>query len=250
MGAIFAKDITAEPFVMFSKVHIITVIVILLVNAGFITIFKKCCNKNILKATKYSVVALMLINELSYIVWSLVTGDWSMEYSLPLQLCEILTFLLAYMLISENHLAFEISYFLTFGGALQAIATPDLYYPFPHFRFFNFFLSHGLMFVAIFYMILVNDCRPKLSSIWKTMVALNIYMIILIPINFVTHSNYMFLCQKPLEGSILDFLGPWPWYLVSLEGVGLAIFLICYLPFAFINFANRNSFTHPKNLPM
>jgi conserved hypothetical integral membrane protein TIGR02206 len=250
MGELFAKDITTDPFVMFSKVHIITVIVIVLINAGFIILFKKCSSKKVMKTTRYLLAGLMLANELSYMVWSVVTGDWSMEYSLPLQLCEILTFLLAYMLISENYLAFEISYFITFGGALQAIVTPDLYFPFPHYRFFNFFLSHGLMFVAIFYMIIVNSYRPKLSSIWKTMVALNIYMIILIPINILTKGNYMFLCEKPVDGSILDFLGPWPWYLFSLEGVGLVMLVLCYLPFAVANSVKRNTASGSGNLPM
>jgi len=251
MGAFFAKDITTEPFVMFSKIHIITIIMIVLINAGFIVLFKKCRNKKVFRIIKHSLVFLMLANELSYIVWSILTGDWSMEYSLPLQLCEVLTFLLAYMLISENYTAFELAYFITFGGALQAIATPDLYYPFPHYRFFNFFLSHGLMFIAIFYMIIVNGYRPRFISIWKTMLGLNVYMIILIPVNILTHGNYMFLCDKPIDGSILDFLGPWPWYLASLEIAGLVLLMLCYLPFAVINIINnKNIGPRQRNVPM
>ena len=41
----------------------------------------------------------------------------------------------------------------------------------------------------------------------------------------------MFLRAKPVTGSALDLLGPWPWYILSVEGMGLALFLLLYLPF-------------------
>jgi len=145
------------------------------------------------------------------------------------------------MLISENYTAFELVYFITFAGASQAIITPDLYYPFPHYRFFNFFISHGLMFIAVFYMLIVKSYKPTLKSIWKTMLGLNIYMVVLIPVNILTGGNYMFLREKPVDGSVLDFLGPWPWYLLSLEAVGLFMLFLCYLPFIAINFYNKKS---------
>ena len=32
--------------------------------------------------------------------------------------------------------------------------------------------------------------------------------------------------------SLIDVLGPWPWYILALEGVGLVLFFLLYLPFA------------------
>ena len=40
--------------------------------------------------------------------------------------------------------------------------------------------------------------------------------------NLVTHGNYMYLRHKPLSGSLLDFMGPWPWYI----GTGLILAVI------------------------
>jgi len=54
----------------------------------------------------------------------------------------------------------------------------------------------------------------------------------------------MFLMEKPMGGSILDFLGPWPWYLLSLEFVGLLMLLLCYAPFAIINYFNNRNTNH------
>jgi len=42
----------------------------------------------------------------------------------------------------------------------------------------------------------------------------------------------MFIARKPEFPSLLDMLGPWPWYVVSLIGVGLLFVLLMHLPFA------------------
>ena len=55
-------------------------------------------------------------------------------------------------------------------------------------------------------------------------------IVIIALFNWVVGANYLFICYKPVNGSIIDFLGPWPWYVLSLEGVGLFSFLIYYLP--------------------
>lgn len=249
MMEVFGKDIYSEPFIMFSTVHFVTLTVIILANAGFILFFRKCSSRKLLNIFRFSIAGLMLANEFSYIIWSIVSGDWSVDYSLPLQLCEALTFLSSFMLITDSYKAFEITYFITFAGALQALLTPDLYYPFPHYRFFNFFLSHGLMFTAVFYMIVVKGYKPRFISIFKTMLWLNIYMLVLIPVNLLTGGNYMFLCSKPVDGSILDYLGPWPWYLVSLEAVGLVLLLLCYAPYGLAAiFKSRNLGSGSQNI--
>ena len=33
--------------------------------------------------------------------------------------------------------------------------------------------------------------------------------------NLLTGGNYMWLREKPEAASLLDFMGPWPWYIVS-----------------------------------
>ena len=40
-----------------------------------------------------------------------------------------------------------------------------------------------------------------------------------------TGGNYMFLRRKPVGGSLLDVMGPWPWYIPAAAALGLVLFV-------------------------
>ena len=52
------------------------------------------------------------------------------------------------------------------------------------------------------------------------------------PVNLLLGSNYLYLMRKPFQPSPLDYMGPWPWYILGLAALVIAACLLCYLPFA------------------
>lgn len=173
----------------------------------------------------------ILLLALSYQIWSVAVREWSVVYSLPLQLCDISVILSAVMLFNKNNSIFEVTYIWGMGGALQALLTPDLWYAFPHFIFFQFFLAHGSIILACLFMIFVDGLSPRPGSLKRVVLATNAYALVIAVFNWYTGSNYLFLCRKPDLPSLLDFLGPWPWYILSLELVLVFMFCMCNLPF-------------------
>ncbi len=58
------------------------------------------------------------------------------------------------------------------------------------------------------------------------------YVAVVLPLNFLLGTNFGFLAGKPPNPSLLDHLGPWPVYLLSMQAVGAAAFLLLTLPVA------------------
>ena len=63
---------------------------------------------------------------------------------------------------------------------------------------------------------------------------LNLMVIPVGIINWFADSNYMYICQKPHVESPFLF-GEWPWYILSLELVGLLMMLIAAIPMVMAN---------------
>ncbi|WP_342045353.1 YwaF family protein [Bacillus sp. OTU530] len=175
---------------------------------------------------------LLLIGfEAGYHSWLIWDHSWKLSTSLPLELCDINMYICILLLYTKRFLLFEILYFNGIGGELQAILTPALSFSFPHFRFFHFFFVHSIVIWSIAFFVFVKQYPVYVRSIWKAYVFLHIAAGVAFIVNKLTGGNYMFLVHKPRSQSLLDILGPYPWYLLSLEGVTIVIFFLLWLPF-------------------
>jgi len=88
-------------------------------------------------------------------------------------------------------------------------------------------------------MTVVEHFRPTWKSMLRTLLAINLYAIPVFILNLLIGSNYLFINRPPDTPSLIDVLGPWPWYLLSLEALAIGIFLILYLPFAIKDWRNK-----------
>jgi hypothetical integral membrane protein (TIGR02206 family) len=77
----------------------------------------------------------------------------------------------------------------------------------------------------------VKGYRPTIWSVLKLFIFLNVLMPIIMLINKLVGGNYMFLSYKPNSTSLLDVLGPYPWYILSLEGLLISLSLIVWALF-------------------
>lgn len=213
-------------FEMFSTVHMITIFVCAL-SILFVYLYRNNPffegNKGRLLERIFAIS--LLITELLYHIIFYKNGDWSIEGSLPLELSSINLFAAILLLWTGNRNLYVFVFFAGIGGALQALITPVLTHNFPHFRFFHFFYTHiGVILVAL-YFTWVKGYRPIFKDVWKAMIMLNIVAAFVFVMNKLTNGNYMFLSRKPETASVLDYLGPYPFYIVSLEFFAI-IFLI------------------------
>jgi hypothetical integral membrane protein (TIGR02206 family) len=151
---------------------------------------------------------------------------------LPLHLCSLLVWTGAYMLVTKKYRVYEFMYFMGIGGAIQALATPGIgRYGFPHFIYFQYFLSHGLIITSAIFMTMVEGLRPTWKSMLRVFIWMNIYALIVYFINTAIGSNYLMINYKPETPSLLDLLPPWPLYIAYMEVIGVITMLVLYIPF-------------------
>ncbi|NOZ75062.1 MAG: TIGR02206 family membrane protein [FCB group bacterium] len=158
-------------------------------------------------------------------------GSWSIQDDLPLHLCGFSSALVPVLLFNKNFRLYEVMYYWGIGGATQSLLTPTLVEPFPGFYFWEFFATHSLIIVGVLYATFIFRYRPTLQGLFRTY---GLTVVLLLPIGLIDWllgANYFFIAHKPDTASILDFMGPWPFYIFPLSLVALAIFFLSYLPF-------------------
>lgn len=230
MEQFFAKDWTGAPFELFGTAHIAGLFTLLLLTLSLL-LFKK--SDETARARIRLILAIILWgNESVWHAWTVFHGQWTVQTGLPLHICSLMVWLSGIMLVTRSARIYEFAYFLGIGGALHALATPDLgTYGFPHFRFFQTFLSHGLVILSAIYMTTIEGLRPTWKSMLRTALWMNVYMLVIYFVNDALGSNYLMVNAKPGVPSLLDFLPEWPWYILWMEGIGIVTFLLLYFPF-------------------
>lgn len=231
MPNFLAYNYDGGPFQLLSTAHLVALLLIIILNIFFI-LRRNSFNENNRRVIRYTLASILIVNELLWHIWHIMIGQWTIQEMLPFHLCSVLVWSGAYMLIKKDAGIYEFSFLLGIPGALQAILTPDLgIYGFPHFRYFQTFISHGLIITSAIYMTVVEGYRPYPRSIRNIFVYGNIYLLAVSLVNWAIGSNYLFSAHKPPTASLLDVLPPWPWYLIFVELIALVCVLLLYTPF-------------------
>lgn len=218
------------PFAMFSGEHWLTIGFFLFVLL-LIYLFRQTLSGFVQRKHEVGVAISLLIFEIAYQFWLVLTENWHVSHALPLELSNISVLLVIILLLTRNKLVFEIVFLVGIGGALQAIFTPVLNYGFPHFRFIHFFYTHMLVIWVVFYFMWCKGYLITLFSVVKAMIFMNILLPFIYLANVLVEGNYWFIITKPSGGSLLDYLGPHPWYILGMEAAALVFFLLLWLVF-------------------
>jgi hypothetical integral membrane protein (TIGR02206 family) len=215
-------------FHMFSPSHIIVLALFVVIPIAIFSSRYSLKEKSWRK-TELSVAYSLIVFEILNQSWMYLNGAWTVGRSMPLELCNIGLILGIILLITKRKFFFEVLFFISLLGSTQAIITPALTYGFPHFRFFHFFYAHMVIVWISLYFLWVKGYYPSFKSVIKLVVFINLLFPFILLINKLADGNYWFLRHKPDSPSFLDLLGPYPWYIFSLESLLVALSLITYL---------------------
>lgn len=228
---IFARDYSGGAFVLFGVQHLTALALIALActaiwaGRGWFSTGRRR------RSFRWGLLALIYLCEGSWQVWMWRTGQWTAQGMLPLWLCSVTSWTMPLLLLWRKAWYYQWAYFLGSIGALMALLTPDLtIYGFPHFRFIEFLTLHGAILAAVVYMTAVEGFRPTPRGLLGAAAAANLYWLACHLVNLAIGSNYGYTRGKLPTPSLLDVLGPYPWYLLSMEALGLGLCFLLLLP--------------------
>lgn len=182
------------------------------------------------RAIRCILATLLAAASISLYAWFAAHGAPMFPNHIPLELCDASLWLIIASLITLRPALFDIAWYWALAGATQSLFTPNLVNP-TAFVSIQFFVDHGLIVCASLYLVWSGQLRPRPGSVLRSFIAANIYAVLVGTFDAVFHTNYMFLRSKPPTPSLLDYLGPWPWYILTCEPLALGLFLLLYLPF-------------------
>lgn len=183
------------------------------------------------RGLRIGLAVLLLLDSVVYYGYLIFRGELTFPDHLPLELCDASLCLIIVALFTLDRAVYDLAYYGALAGATMALLTPNLLAPFPSLETVQFFIAHGLTVTGVLYLAWSGQARPRPGSVGRAMLAVNVFAAFVGTFDFIFKADYMYLRAKPSNASLLDFLGPWPWYLVGAEGVALVVFLLLYLPF-------------------
>ncbi len=157
-----------------------------------------------------------------------------LENLVPLHLCDLAGFVAGFALITRKPLLCALAYFWGLAATVQGLLTPAITWPPPSAPFISFFIQHFAVVAAALYIpVVLGWCPP--APWWKT--PLQVFGISLLYqgsallANVTLGTNFAFASRPPENPSLIDHLGPWPYYLFSMQALALILFLLLALPF-------------------
>lgn len=222
---------TNDGFEAYTMEHFLPIIVAILVAWISIVVANRSFGerqKTILGTTLALIPFFCVLGRLSYL---LLDGSFSAQLDLPFFLCRFMSLILPFVLFTRNRFMLGILYFWVLAGTINAVITPDLLFNFGHWEYNLYWVYHLMLIVSIVYAACVYKFKIKWRDYWNAVIATLVFTIFSGLANFLLKANYNYLSEKPEVASILDYMGPWPWYIAVVYVLMFLLFFLAFLPY-------------------
>lgn len=213
-------------FIIFGPLHQLVFLTLII---GLILVFIFRSNKY----TRYILASVLIAQIIAFNVKHISSGTYSIQNYLPLHLCTLSAIIAPIALLTKNKIFNILLLFWGLIPALLAIVLPDMnrLENYTTFRFWEFFVSHVFIVLSTIYIAIHSNHNFALKKFetWKQVIisyfTLCLYAIsIVIPINYLLGSNYLYLAGKASNG--MGFLPDGALYLPAMFGMALLVFII------------------------
>lgn len=210
------------PFQFFGPSHIAALLATLAL--AIVLPWLACRHRSASPALAVALLAAVAI----YIPLEIASGEATLWSFLPFHLCDMAIFIAVIALLTHHPLASETLVAWAFSGTLLAIITPDLANDVPSRDYFFYFGLHAGVIAAASTITWTTGAGIRRGAALRAWLVTNAYAAIVASVNAVFGTNYMYLCARPDQPSLLDWFGGWPIYIVVADVLALAMFVVIF----------------------
>lgn len=201
-------------FYEFSLQHLIATIVFALIPVAVIIVFRKrFASSRFDKAIAISAGIVGMTFEFVQYYWHYIGGqtDWRNIY--PTTLCGLTIYLSSYAMITGNRTIGSVIYYYSYG-AFFSFLLPQQSFGYDRFRFYAYFVIHGLIFFNSTYLVLVRGIRTDRKALFTSgLILLPVLSISILfnnifsdPAGGVVQMNYFYLDHPPFDFPVYSWL--------------------------------------------
>jgi hypothetical integral membrane protein (TIGR02206 family) len=205
--------LTDQRFEVFGPVHLLVLAVFAVVGTAAVVLGLRLRPP---AATRFErttgAVVLLVCGPFEVVDWVQGAGSWRTD--LPLQVCDVAWLVAGVALLTRGARWSALLYYWGLTLSLQGVVTPNLDQLFPDPRFFGFWVRHLAPVWAALYLVGAR-AGPSWRGYRFALAVTALWAAAMLALNARFGSNYGFLNAKPASHSLLDLLGPWPWYVVA-----------------------------------
>lgn len=229
----FLKTVdTIEPglgFSYFDALHITWLVVLLCILIFNILLYRKL-NESRRKKWKIVMAALLLADELFKVAVLVATDQYTPDY-LPLHLCSINIFVIAWHAWKPSKLMGNFLYTICIPGAMAAMLFPTwVELPFMNAMHLHSFTIHILLVIYPIVLVAYGEVQPRFSDALKSLGLLMLLVIPVYGINLLLDTNFMFLMYADPGNPLYWFDVNWGCHLWGFPVIVTGVLLVMYGP--------------------
>ncbi|MGJ8677712.1 MAG: YwaF family protein [Akkermansiaceae bacterium] len=203
-----------------------------------------CCKKGESSLTAKSMILFLAFfcfaaYPINQVAWMLEPEARTLNHIIPFHLCDLAAIICGFALLTRKPLLCELAYFWGLAGTLQGLLTPDISHDFPHPKFLSFFILHAVVVITAIVLPLGLGWRPRKGALRRVFGWVLVYAVAAGIVNITFGTNFGYLRNKPSQASLLDVMGPWPWYILCLIAAAGFFFLLLSIPFKNLSFRKK-----------
>ncbi len=180
--------------------------------------------KDVLKSDKIDKIIRYLFGSIFLIVYSshyilyINMYGWNDTIILPFHLCGMAMFLAIILIFFKTRKLH--AFVLVAGGlgALVSLAYPILGYNSMYYRYYQFYIAHGLLLITPIYFMVVHDYMPKVKDFKESYYIMLVLAFFIVVFNSIFGTDFWFLITDPAKITLypmIKYFGGIPYYIVT-----------------------------------